>query len=510
MIDEIANPRPVLVGETLRGHGREDHDVRRVREPRARPRRPGAHLEARARQAPVQRRGGGARRATSSPCWSRTSTPQGKISLKPVGEEWEARPRAAGRRVGTGRRGGGDAAAAAASATGVPRRRRRGGRDRPRGRRFRDAAERRAPARALPTASNAGDDDRRAPSTPRVCVSSRSGCPACARSSLGVWVLAGSRDERPQISGSSHFLEHLLFKGTKRRTRAGHRGGVRRRRRRPERVHREGVHVLLRARARPRPGDGGRPSGRHAPALGDRARRTSTAERQVILEEINMHEDSPEDLVHDLFTETLWPDHPLGRPVLGTRRHDRGGDPRLGQALLQAPLRARRTSWWRRPATSGTTTLLALLADAHGHRDARSPRATTRRGTCGARRARRRRRRARAWSAGARREQAHICLGTNGLARTRSRAVRVPRGEHGARRRDVVAAVPGDPGEARAGVLGVQLPLAVHRGRVVHARTRARRRRARERGDRAAPPRARRRRVRRPHRGGVRAREAAT
>ena len=42
------------------------------------------------------------------------------------------------------------------------------------------------------------------------------------------------------------------------------------------------------------------------------------AERQVILEEINMHEDSPEDVVHDLFTETLWPEHPLGRPILGT------------------------------------------------------------------------------------------------------------------------------------------------------------------------------------------------
>src|SRR5688572_33177034 len=42
------------------------------------------------------------------------------------------------------------------------------------------------------------------------------------------------------------------------------------------------------------------------------------AERQVSVEEINMHEDSPEEVVHDLFTETLWPSHPLGRPVLGT------------------------------------------------------------------------------------------------------------------------------------------------------------------------------------------------
>jgi predicted Zn-dependent peptidase len=39
----------------------------------------------------------------------------------------------------------------------------------------------------------------------------------------------------------------------------------------------------------------------------------------VILEEINVHEDTPDDLVHDLFTETLWPGHPLGRPVLGTK-----------------------------------------------------------------------------------------------------------------------------------------------------------------------------------------------
>jgi predicted Zn-dependent peptidase len=44
------------------------------------------------------------------------------------------------------------------------------------------------------------------------------------------------------------------------------------------------------------------------------------AEKRVILEEINVHEDTPDDLIHDLFTETLWPDHPLGRPILGTKR----------------------------------------------------------------------------------------------------------------------------------------------------------------------------------------------
>ena len=40
----------------------------------------------------------------------------------------------------------------------------------------------------------------------------------------------------------------------------------------------------------------------------------------MILEEINVHEDTPDDLVHDLFTETLWPGHPLGRPILGTKQ----------------------------------------------------------------------------------------------------------------------------------------------------------------------------------------------
>src|SRR2546421_202973 len=49
------------------------------------------------------------------------------------------------------------------------------------------------------------------------------------------------------------------------------------------------------------------------------ARSDVEAERQVILEEIHMHEDDPGDLIHDLFAETLWQGHPLGRPVLGTK-----------------------------------------------------------------------------------------------------------------------------------------------------------------------------------------------
>jgi predicted Zn-dependent peptidase len=139
------------------------------------------------------------------------------------------------------------------------------------------------------------------------------------------------------------------------------------------------------------------------------------AERQVILEEINMHEDSPEDLVHDVFTEALWPDHPLGRPVLGT------------SATIQAATRASVHRFYRRHYVPGNFVvaaagnlrheeLLSLLADrmatgdplpdgaasawnlrTAGHAPQPSGRRTVRRRKT---------------------EQAHICLGTNGLART--------------------------------------------------------------------------------------------
>ena len=87
--------------------------------------------------------------------------------------------------------------------------------------------------------------------------------------SLGFWVLAGSRDEAPADQRLQPLPGAPAVQGHEDPERAGHRRGVRRRRRRPERLHREGVHVLLRAGARPRPGDGGRPPRRHAAALGD-------------------------------------------------------------------------------------------------------------------------------------------------------------------------------------------------------------------------------------------------
>jgi predicted Zn-dependent peptidase len=136
---------------------------------------------------------------------------------------------------------------------------------------------------------------------------------------LGYWVLAGSRDEPPPISGSSHFLEHLLFKGTKTRSArdiaeafdavGGDVNAF---------TAKEYTCFYSRVRDRDLP--------MAVDHLSDMFQHSVLrpadfeSERRVILEEINVHEDTPDDLVHDLFMESLWPDHPLGRPILGTKR----------------------------------------------------------------------------------------------------------------------------------------------------------------------------------------------
>ena len=90
--------------------------------------------------------------------------------------------------------------------------------------------------------------------------------------SIGVWVGVGSRDETPTLHGCSHFLEHLLFKGTRGALGAGHLGRPRRGRRRVQRLHREGVHLLPRAGARRGPAARGRRARRHDHRLADRRR----------------------------------------------------------------------------------------------------------------------------------------------------------------------------------------------------------------------------------------------
>ena len=135
--------------------------------------------------------------------------------------------------------------------------------------------------------------------------------------SLGCWVAIGGRDETPALDGASHFLEHLLFKGTASRSARDIAEAV-------EAVGGEvnaftaKEHTAYYARL---------PA--TAVALGlDVLTDVLTApafrpdeveaERQVILEELALSEDEPEDRVHTLAHEAMWPDHPLGREVLGT------------------------------------------------------------------------------------------------------------------------------------------------------------------------------------------------
>jgi predicted Zn-dependent peptidase len=134
--------------------------------------------------------------------------------------------------------------------------------------------------------------------------------------SMGYWVGIGSRDEAPERSGASHFLEHLLFKGSQQRSAqeiaeavdevGGDLNAFTTREYTAFEVRLLAEHLDL--------GLG---------ILGEIMWRPSfrpeevEAERSVILEEILMSHDEPEDLVHDLFGEALFPDHPVGRSILG-------------------------------------------------------------------------------------------------------------------------------------------------------------------------------------------------
>ena len=135
---------------------------------------------------------------------------------------------------------------------------------------------------------------------------------------MGVWIRAGSRHEVAELNGISHFVEHMVFKGTQTRT--------------AQRIAREvdaiggnldaftgketvcfNIKVL----------------DEHVPTALDVlsdlvlhpifAEQDILRERGVILEEIKMDEDNPDYLVHEIFTQNFWKGHPLGKPILGTK-----------------------------------------------------------------------------------------------------------------------------------------------------------------------------------------------
>lgn len=141
--------------------------------------------------------------------------------------------------------------------------------------------------------------------------------------SIGVWVDVGSRDERGKTRGASHFIEHMLFKGTETRSA----------RQIADEMDSIGGHLNAFTDKET--------TWYYAKVLSEHLTTATDIlsdmmlhsvldpvelerEKNVVLEEIKRHEDTPDDLVHDVFAQTLWHDHPLGYSVIGTKRAVQG------------------------------------------------------------------------------------------------------------------------------------------------------------------------------------------
>jgi len=141
--------------------------------------------------------------------------------------------------------------------------------------------------------------------------------PSVRSAAIGIWVNVGSRDETPAVAGASHFLEHLLFKGTTRRSALEISATI------------EAVGGEMNAfTSKEYTCFYARVIDTDLPMAIDVVSDLITssivsaldvdAERKVVLEEIAMRDDDPSDLVHDLYAETYYGDTQLGRPILGT------------------------------------------------------------------------------------------------------------------------------------------------------------------------------------------------
>jgi predicted Zn-dependent peptidase len=134
---------------------------------------------------------------------------------------------------------------------------------------------------------------------------------------MGVWIKSGSRCESAEMNGISHFVEHMLFKGTKSRS--------------AQKIAREMDSIggnLDAFTSKETICFNVKSLSDHVPialdVLTDMVLNPTFAppdierERGVILEEIKIDEDNPDVLVHELFTQSFWKGHPLGQPILGT------------------------------------------------------------------------------------------------------------------------------------------------------------------------------------------------
>lgn len=137
--------------------------------------------------------------------------------------------------------------------------------------------------------------------------------------SVGLWVGVGSRDESEPVRGITHFIEHMLFKGTPTRSartiaeEIESRGGM-------LNAFTDKEYTCYYAKA----------LSEHVEIVMDVLSdmlihslldpQEIAREKNVVLEEIKRYKDQPEDTVHDIFAQTLWKNHPLGRPIIGTSR----------------------------------------------------------------------------------------------------------------------------------------------------------------------------------------------
>lgn len=140
---------------------------------------------------------------------------------------------------------------------------------------------------------------------------------------VGLWVDVGSRDEPAELGGVSHFIEHMAFKGTARRDALAI------------------AYELDRLGGHANAFTGKENTCFHARALTEHLPEITDIlcdimlhpsydpvelerERYVIIQEISFVDDTPDDLVHVLFADNIWPGHPLGRPILGTAQNVAG------------------------------------------------------------------------------------------------------------------------------------------------------------------------------------------
>ena len=283
--------------------------------------------------------------------------------------------------------------------------------------------------------------------------------PGVRSASIGVWVGVGSRDESPTLSGASHFLEHLLFKGTPSRSaldisvELDEVGGE-------FNAFTAKEYTCFHARVL----DEDLPLA--VDVLGDMITSSTItaedveAEREVILDEIAMHDDDPDDVVSNVYAEQAWGTSPLGRPIAGTVESIKA----LTRTQIRRYYRSRYTPANMVVAVAGNVdhATVVRLGEAGvracglPRRDRHPPGARALGGPAASYGVRGRGRHPplRAGQPGPRRQRP----GAHRRAPLRARRV-----ERRARRRDVVPAVPGGPGAPRAGLLGLLLRLALRR-----------------------------------------------